>query len=173
MILLLAIPVVHSSGAWIASTAASGYIASTLSATWIGSFMLGNSGVLSMIGLASAGGILATVGVVSSAVRCFLSKPLIAVGLESWAQAICPERATFLGMTSRGWLITGAVLVPALVLVRCYFRLRTSMNKINEERVAGGLDEITAVGVLGEIFRETKKKIRGKFQEIMKKIRRK
>ena len=36
MLPIIADPVLHSSGAWIASTAASGYVASTLSSTWVG-----------------------------------------------------------------------------------------------------------------------------------------
>lgn len=39
---VLDIPVLHSSGAWIASTAAGGYVDSTLSSTWLGAFLLKN-----------------------------------------------------------------------------------------------------------------------------------
>lgn len=56
-LLPLAIPVMHSSGAWIASTPASIYIAGTLSSTWIGAFVLGNSTLLCSFGLVSAAGI--------------------------------------------------------------------------------------------------------------------
>jgi hypothetical protein len=48
--LVIAIPVLHSSGAWIASTGAAGYIAGTLSSTWIGAFVLGNGTLLSSLG---------------------------------------------------------------------------------------------------------------------------
>lgn len=50
----VAIPILHSSGGWIASTAASGYIAGTLSGTWLGAFVLGNAGLLSSLGVVSA-----------------------------------------------------------------------------------------------------------------------
>ena len=53
MLPLIAVPVIHSSGAWIASTAAGGYLTSTLSATWAGAFIAGNSSLLASAGLAS------------------------------------------------------------------------------------------------------------------------
>lgn len=58
----IAVPVLHSSGAWIASTGAAGYIAGTLSGTWIGAFVLGNGALLSPLGLVSAAGILGATG---------------------------------------------------------------------------------------------------------------
>jgi hypothetical protein len=45
MIPLIAIPVIHSSGAFIASSA-TGYLAGTLSSTWLGAFVIGNAGLL-------------------------------------------------------------------------------------------------------------------------------
>jgi transcriptional regulator GlxA family with amidase domain len=45
MIPLIAIPVIHSSGAFIASSA-TGYLAGTLSSTWLGAFLMGNAGLL-------------------------------------------------------------------------------------------------------------------------------
>ena len=39
---LLAIPVIHSSGAWIAASGGS-YIAGTLASTWVGSFVAANT----------------------------------------------------------------------------------------------------------------------------------
>lgn len=42
---LIAIPVIHSSGAWIAANS-TGYLAGTLSSTWIASFFLANTNFL-------------------------------------------------------------------------------------------------------------------------------
>ena len=62
MLPLIAVPVLHSSGAWIASTAAGGYLAATLSSTWVGAFIVGNAGILSSLGITSAAGVLAGMG---------------------------------------------------------------------------------------------------------------
>ena len=45
MLPLLAVPVLHSSGAFIAYSG-TGYLAGTLSSSWLGAFVLGNSGLL-------------------------------------------------------------------------------------------------------------------------------
>jgi len=69
-IIALAIPVLHSSGGWIAATGGS-YLAGTLSSTWIGAFVLGNVGILTKLGLISAASVYAAVstgiGTVSAA----------------------------------------------------------------------------------------------------------
>ena len=61
----VAIPVLHSSGAWIAY-AGSGYLAGTLSASWTGAFILGNAAWLSSLGIVSAASIAAASGVLTS-----------------------------------------------------------------------------------------------------------
>jgi hypothetical protein len=110
-LLAIAIPVVHSSGAWIASTAASGYLAGTLSGTWIGSFVLGNSSLLGSLGLVSAAGIFGATGgiaAMASGAALGVGSALTAVGLGSVASALGIALAvTFLGLTPVGWAIAG------------------------------------------------------------------
>lgn len=153
MIPLLAIPVLHSSGAWIASTAASGYLATTLSGTWIGAFVLGNAGILSSLGLVSAGGILTAAGggvaAVFGAAGTLTGAALTTVGLGSLAQSIGLAPATLLGMGPIGWVISGTAFMGVATLG--YFISRASIKKINEERVKGGLDEITIKELLKEL----------------------
>lgn len=55
-IIAVAIPVIHAGGGWIASTAAGGYIAGTLSVTYAGAFVAGNTA------LVATGAGIATVG---------------------------------------------------------------------------------------------------------------
>jgi len=63
MLPFIAVPLLHSSGAWIASTTAGGpCVAGTLSSTWIGAFIAGNAGLLSGLGITSAVGVLAAMG---------------------------------------------------------------------------------------------------------------
>ncbi len=87
-LLAVAIPVLHSSGAWIASTAASGYIAGTLSSTWIGAFVLGNSGLLASLGLVSAAGVYGALGgltALASSTALGIGSALTAIGLGGMA----------------------------------------------------------------------------------------
>ena len=93
MLPLIAIPVIHSSG-WIASTAAGGYLASTLSATWAGAFVAGNASLLTGAGLASLGAI-----------------GLLAGTSSSLAATVGLAPATFLGLTPVGWAIAGGTTV--------------------------------------------------------------
>lgn len=141
----IAIPVLHSSGAWIASTAASGYIAGTLSSTWIGAFVLGNSSLLGSLGLVSAAGIFGAFGGVtalSSTTAVGIGSTLTAVGLGGVASSlgIAPV-ATFLGLTPVGWVIAGTA--TTVVATLGYFFTRSIMRRMNEEREKGGLDPIT------------------------------
>lgn len=108
----IAIPVLHSSGLWIASVSGS-YIASTISSTWVGAFVLGNSGLLSALGLASSAGIIGMAAGSTAAV----GSALTAVGLGGAATALgIAPIATFLGMTLAGWVIVGVAAIVGLGL---------------------------------------------------------
>jgi hypothetical protein len=149
----IAIPVIHSSGGWIASTAASGYLVGTLSSTWIGAFVLGNSGLLGSLGLVSAAGIFGATGslaTLSSSVALSVGSGLTAIGLGGVANAlgIAPV-ATFLGLTPVGWAIT--VTATALVATLGYYFTNKTMCRVNEERKKGGLQPITLVEIVKEV----------------------
>lgn len=104
---LIAIPVLHSSGLWIASYG--GYLAGTLSTTWIGAFILGNSTLLSTLGLASGVGLLGGAVATGSAAA---GSALAAVGLGGVAAAVgIAPVATFLGLTLFSWLFVGMAAV--------------------------------------------------------------
>jgi len=149
----LAIPVMHSSGAWIASTAASSYIAGTLSSTWIAAFVLGNSTLLASLGLVSAAGIFGAgsgLAALSSSAAAGIGTGLTAVGLGGVANAlgIAPV-ATFLGLTPMGWVIAGTSVTIASTLG--YYFARKTMQRINVEREKGGLDPTTLVKIVKEV----------------------
>lgn len=154
-ILAIAVPVLHSSGAWIAATAGSGYIAGTLSSTWIGAFVLGNSGLLSSLGFVSAAGILAASGgltAFATGAAASAGAALSSVGLVGVATALgLPvPAATFLGLTLFGWAFVaiGAISGPLL-----YLLFRRTMSRLNAERQRGGLEPITAAQIFKEIRR--------------------
>ena len=130
MIPFIAVPLIHSSGAWIASTAAGGYLTGTLSSTWIGAFVLGNASLLSGLGLVSAGGIFtaASSGIASSL-------------------GIAPT--VFLGLTTVGWTIASGTTL-AVGGLAFYLKINV-MKRINEERVKGGLPEIGVLELISEI----------------------
>lgn len=149
--IVLAIPVLHSSGAWIAY-AGTGYLAGTISSTWIGTFILGNASLLSGVGLISAAGVagasglLATIG---TGAALTLGKGLTAVGLggvASWL-GVAPV-ATFLGLTPVGWAIAGTATAGAGLLT---ILTRGVMRRLNEERAKGGLEPISARGIVREV----------------------
>ncbi len=149
---VIAIPILHSSGAWIAS-ATSGYIAGTLSSTWIGAFVLGNSTLLGSLGFVSAAGIFGASGglaALSSSVALGAGTALTAVGLGGVASylGIAPV-ATFLGLTPIGWAI-GASVVTIAATIGYYFTRKT-MQRINEEREIGGLGPTTIVQIVKEV----------------------
>lgn len=131
MLPLIAIPVIHSSGAWIASTAAGGYLASTLSATWAGAFVAGNASLLAGAGLAGLGAIGGFLAGTSSSLAA-------TVGLAP---------ATFLGLTPIGWAIAGGTTVALSatggVLYWKSSRVRSAIDgvlpEINEARIEAGL----------------------------------
>lgn len=150
----IAIPVLHSSRGWIASTAASGYIAGTLSGTWVGAFVLGNSGLLSSLGLVSAAGIFGASGGfagLSSSAALGVGSALSAIGLGGVASSlgIAPP-ATFLGLTAVSWATAGGAV--ALLAALGYYLTRKTMRKINEERHKGGLEPITVSGIRQEVL---------------------
>lgn len=147
----IAIPVVHSSGMWIASTAASGYLGGTLSSTWIGAFVLGNSGLLSSMGVVSGAGIFAAAGGAGllSGAASGAGALLTSVGLGGVASAlgIAPV-TTFLGLTPVGWAVAGGGAVIAGTLGT--YITRKTLRAINEERAKGGLPPTTVAGILRE-----------------------
>jgi len=139
MLPLIAIPLLHSSGGWIASTAAGGYIAGTLSSTWIGAFVAGNAGLLSSIGITSAASVYAALGGTLSSAGTALGSGLSAIGLSGLAQSLGLAPATFLGLTFASWAIaaSGALIISGSGLV--YFVARKKLQLINDERRKGGL----------------------------------
>jgi len=159
MLPLIAVPLIHSSGAWIASTAASGYVAGTLSSTWIGAFIAGNAGLLTGLGVTSAAGAMAALGGGLSSVGASVGAGLTAVGLGGLAKSVGLAPATFLGLTVAGWTAAAA----SVVLVGAgYFFQRAKLSEINERRAEGGLAEISWTGILSEareFEREALKKI--------------
>lgn len=151
--LAIAIPVLHSSGAWIATSAASGYIAGTLSGTWIGAFVLGNAGLLSSLGLVSAAGVFSATGgiaALSSSTALGIGSALTAVGLGGVANTlgIAPV-ATFLGVTPAGWAIAGAS--ATIIGTLGFYFTRKTMKRLNEEREKGGLPPTTIVQIAKEV----------------------
>lgn len=153
MIPFIAVPLLHSSGAWIASTAAGGYVAGTLSGTWIGAFILGNSGLLASLGLVSASSIFAAAATgiagVGTTAAALGGSALTAIGLGGVASQLGLAPTVFLGLTPVGWAITGS---SALLAGGLAIYLKSSvMDQINEERVKGGLPEIGVFELLSEI----------------------
>ena len=148
---LLALPVLHSSGAWIAY-AGSGYLAGTLSSTPIGAFILGNSTLLAGTGLISAGSLAVASGAlagVGASAAAGLGTALTAVGLggvASW-MGIAPT-VTFLGLTPAGWAVAGsAALVAALGTVFT----RRFMKRFNEELAKDGRDPMSVRQLINEV----------------------
>lgn len=153
MVPFIAVPLLHSSGAWIASTAAGGYVAGTLSGTWVGAFILGNSGLLSSLGLVSASGIFAAAATgitgVGSTAAALGASALTALGLGGAATQLGLAPTVFLGLTPIGWAIAGSTTLLAGGLA---IYLKSSvMGKINEERVKGGLPEVGVLELIAEI----------------------
>ncbi|MDO9623160.1 MAG: hypothetical protein Q7J46_04160 [Pseudomonas sp.] len=151
MLPFIAIPLLHSSGAWIASTAAGGYIAGTLSTTWVGAFIAGNAGLLSALGITSAAGVYAALGGTLSSVGTAVGSGLTAVGLSGLAQSLGLAPATFLGLTFASWaFVTSSVLIFfASGLI--YLFAQNKLELINIERSKGGLEKTTWRNILKEI----------------------
>ena len=163
MLPLIAVPVIHSSGAWLASTAAGGYVASTLSSTWIGAFIAGNAGILSGLGITSAAGVLAAMGGGLSSVGAALGSGLTAIGLGGVAQSLGLAPATFLGLTVVGWAIAGASVAAAGV---GYFFTRKKLVDINDERAKGGLAAVTWSQIIAEAREFEKQAMIGILEEL-------
>jgi len=166
---LLAIPVLHSSGAWI-SYAGSGYLAGTLSTTWVGALILGNTTLFTSIGLVSSAGIAFASGVLTgfgASAAAGLGTALTAVGLGSAASwmGIAPA-ATFLGFTAVGWTLMG---VGAIALGLGAVFTRRTMKKLNEERAKGGLETITVRQLVAEVRDYEVDAMRKVLQELAKK----
>ena len=163
MLPLIAVPILHSSGAWIASTAAGGYVAGTLSSTWIGAFIAGNAGILSGLGITSAAGVLAAMGGGLSSVGAALGSGLTAIGLGGVAQSLGLAPATFLGLTVVGWSIAASSVVVAGV---GYFFTRKKLADINEERAKGGLAAVTWSQIIAEAREYEKQAMIGILEEL-------
>ena len=161
---LLAIPVVHSAGGWIASAGGS-YLGGTLSATWAGAFISGNSALLSGIGLGSlatgaaafASGAGAAVSASAAAVGSAATSAGVALGIVT---------PTFLGLTPVGWAITGTAFAlggTAFAVWRYRNRdtvslLERNLPEINSERERGGLEPFNSVAdLIRELFRKSDK----------------
>lgn len=146
MLPVLAIPVLHSSGAWIASTAAGGYLTGTLSGTWLGAFVLGNSGLLGSLGLVSAAGIVGSAGgglaALGTGAAMGVGSALTAIGLGGIASklGIAPV-VTFLGVTPGGWAIIGSVSTALVAIAAGKYAFK--IKEINAERLKGGLEATT------------------------------
>jgi len=147
MLPLIAVPLLHSSGAWIASTAAGGYVAGTLSSTWIGAFIVGNAGILSGLGITSAAGVLAAMGGGLSSVGAALGSGLSAIGLAGVAQSLGLAPATFLGLTVASWTMVATSFVAVGI---GYFFMRKKLVEINQERAKGGLVAVTWAEIIAE-----------------------
>jgi len=147
MLPFIAVPLLHSSGAWIASTTAGGYVAGTLSSTWIGAFIAGNAGLLSGLGITSAAGVLAAMGGGLSSAGAAFGSGLSAVGLAGVAQSLGLAPATFLGLTVAGWAMVGTSVAAAGL---GYFFSRKKLSEINDERIKGGLAIVTWREIIAE-----------------------
>lgn len=164
---LLAIPVVHSAGGWIASAGGS-YLGGTLASTWAGSFILGNSALLSGIGI-GATSVGAGVAAVASGAGAAVSAGAAATSAAAVSAATSAGVAlgivtpTFLGLTPIGWAVTGAVLslgAAGFAVWRYRHRdtlslIEISLPEINIERVRGGLEPVrSASDLIRELFKK-------------------
>lgn len=156
---LLAIPVVHSAGGWIASAGGS-YLAGTLSGSWAGAFIAGNSALLSGIGIGASAvgaGAAAVVTGAGAAVTSAATSAGVALGIVT---------PTFLGLTPVGWAVTGTALSLGAVAYAAWrykhrdvlSLLDSQLDDINAERVAGGLSEFKSAGeLIRSLFRKDPK----------------
>ncbi|WP_082879814.1 hypothetical protein [Methylomonas methanica] len=151
MLPFIAIPVLHSSGMWIASTAAVGYVGGTLSSTWIGAFVVGNAGLLSSIGITSAAGVYAALGGTVSSASTALGSGLSAIGLSGLAQSIGLAPATFLGLTLASWAVISSTVLIISGSGLIYFVGRRKLQLINDERRKGCLKDTTWREILEEV----------------------
>lgn len=143
MLPFIAIPILHSSGAWIISTAASGYIAGTLSSTWIGAFVAGNAGLLSSFGITSAAGVYAALGGKFSVASTALGGGVSSIGLSGLAHSLGYVPVTFLGLTYVSWAIVASSLLIISSSGLLYLVARKKLQLINNERRKGNLADTT------------------------------
>ena len=151
MLPFIAIPLLHSSGAWIASTATGGYIASTLSATWVGAFIAGNAGLLSALGITSAASVYAALGGTLSYAGTAVGTGLSALGLSGLAQSLGLAPATFLGLTFASWAFVSSAILITFASGFLYCLAQGKLKIINIERCKGGLEKTTWRNILKEV----------------------
>ena len=159
--MIIAIPVVHAAGGWIASTSAAGYLAGTLSSTWMGAFVAGNAALLKGAGIAAATGVAGFAGGVATGVSGLASSAAVAVGLAP---------ATFLGLTAGGWAIVGGVAATAagatyLARHRLKVALAEVLVDINAAREEGGLKPFASAKELLAEVKAFAKKLKGEDNE--------
>lgn len=138
MLPIIAVPLLHSSGAWIASTTAGGYVAGTLSSTWIGAFVAGNAGLLSGIGITSAAGVSAALSGAFSSAGTAVGSGLTAVGLSGVAQGLGVAPATFLGLTFASWAVLASTVLFISSSGFIYYFSRKSYNESTTSAVRVG-----------------------------------
>lgn len=124
-----------------------GYVAGTLSSTWIGAFIAGNAAILSGLGITSAAGVLAAMGGGLSSAGAALGSGLSAIGLSGVAQSLGLAPATFLGLTVASWALV-ATSVAAVGIG--YFFTSKKLAEINQERAKGGLVAVTWTEIIAE-----------------------
>jgi hypothetical protein len=164
MLPFISIPLLHSSGTWIASTAAGGYIAGTLSTTWIGAFVAGNATLLSALGITSAAGVYAALGGALSSAGTAIGGGLTAVGLSGLAQSIGLAPETFLGLTFISWAAVASAILIFSGLI--FFSSEKKLQMINVERRKGDLPDTTWIKILHKTKNYEKQAMMG----ILKKI---
>ncbi len=159
--MIIAIPVVHAAGGWIASTSAAGYLAGTLSSTWMGAFVAGNAAMLKGAGIVALTGVGSFAGGVMTGVSGLASSTMVAVGLAP---------ATFLGLTAGGWAIVGGVAATAGVATylgrhRLKVAIEDSLSEINTAREEGGLKPFESSKELLAEVKAFAKRLKGESDE--------
>jgi hypothetical protein len=129
MLPLLAVPVLHSSGAFIAYSG-TGYLAGTLSSSWLGAFVLGNSGLLagaSALTATSIGGFLS--GAKSSATGVAASLGLIS-STPAWVMPVSIASGIALVASGGFAYYKRGQIIEAIT---------EQLEDINQERISAGL----------------------------------
>lgn len=147
-LITLAIPLLHSSGGWIAY-AGGAYVSGTLSSSWITTFVLGNMGLLSKLGFVSAA-TSSIVGAIALKGGASLGGIMTTVGLGSFAKSWGLAPATFLGLTAPAWgvVVSGVGFLSASAFA---FYMKKELGILNEERRKGGLEDISIRSLIKEI----------------------
>lgn len=129
MLPLLAVPVLHSSGAFIAYSG-TGYLAGTLSSSWLGAFVLGNSGLLagaSALTATSIGGFLS--GAKSSATGVAASLGIIS-STPAWVMPVSIASGIALVASGGFAYYKRGQIIEAIT---------EQLEDINQERISAGL----------------------------------